>query len=639
MLSLSTPIIELSTHGLKGVGTTTANKLAASIASISGRSDPSESTLEDLLSYFPARYEDRSNLTKVHELHDGVETSVELFVNTAGGFQVRRSRTSGSQLFIFEIHASDRERLVKPVTVWWFVSGRQAHRIINYNRDRFRQGVHFIAYGKWSWDSRHRAFALQINQPDELELLSSSDSEMETESDEKIFPAIHVGRRVPVYRKLGEIRTKQMREIMHAVLQRLGGNLIEETLPEEIIKRYKLISRYSVLSQIHFPGEDVPLEEYHNYRSPAHIRLIFEEFFWLAFTLAYRRNQRKSEPKGTIIELSDRIRERIKSILPFQLTGAQQRAFERIAKDMASGAPMNRLLQGDVGSGKTVVAVLAMLTAMENGYQASLMVPTEILAEQHARNISHLLKETDFKVLLLTGSMPARAKRKALDQIGSGEIVACIGTHALIQEGVNFSGLGLVVIDEQQRFGVLQRAAIREQGSNPDLLVMTATPIPRSLAMTVYGDLDISVIDEMPPGRTPLKTVLVDENRRAGVYKSIERELRADRQAYIVYPLIEESEKVDLRDATNMYAHLRDTVFKDFKVGLLHGRMKPQEKAAVMNGFVEGNIQILVSTTVVEVGVDVANATVMVIEHAERFGLSQLHQLRGRVGRGAEQSY
>lgn len=639
MLSLSTPIIELTRHGLKGIGITAVNKLAASTALINGRNNPSESTIEDLLGYFPARYEDRSNLTKIQELRDGIETSVELFVNIAGGFQIRRAHAKAPPLFIFEIHASDRERLVKPVLVWWFVSGHQARRIINYNRDRFLQGTHFIAYGKWSWDSRHRTFALQINRPDELELLSSSDDEMEAGTDEKIFSAIHVGRRVPVYRKLGDIRTKQMREIIHAVLKRLEENSVEEILPEEIIKRHALISKYNALSQIHFPAEDASLDDYHNCRSPAHIRLIFEEFFWLVFALAYRRNQRKSEPKGTVIELSDRIREQIKSILPFKLTSAQQRAFERIAKDMASGAPMNRLLQGDVGSGKTIVSVLAMLVAMENGYQTSLMVPTEILAEQHARNISHLLKDTDFSVLLLTGSTPAKAKREILNQISSGEIVACIGTHALIQEAVNFSALGLVVIDEQQRFGVLQRAAIREQGFNPDLLVMTATPIPRSLAMTIYGDLDISIIDEMPPGRTPLKTVLVDESRRTGVYKSLARELQAGRQAYIIYPLIEESEKVDLRDATNMYHHLRDAVFKEFKVALLHGKMKPQEKANVMNGFVNGDVQILVSTTVVEVGVDVVNATVMVIEHAERFGLSQLHQLRGRVGRGAEQGY
>ncbi|HJQ32192.1 MAG TPA: ATP-dependent DNA helicase RecG, partial [Pyrinomonadaceae bacterium] len=442
-----------------------------------------------------------------------------------------------------------------------------------------------------------------------------------------------------VYRKLGEFRTKRLREIVHAVLSRLDDAAFVETLPAELITRQRLASRADATRRIHFPSDDAPLAEYERARSPAHLRLIFEEFFWVALAIGLRRDERVREPKGALIEVTPHVEHRIMSVLPFELTGAQDRAVTRILEDMQSDVPMNRLLQGDVGSGKTAVALLAMLAAMENGYQAALMAPTEILAEQHARNIKRMLARTPFRVELLTGSVKAAEKRRLQRDLAAGEIHAAVGTHALIQEAVEFSKLGLVVIDEQHRFGVLQRAALRERGFNPDVLVMTATPIPRSLAMTVYGDLDVSVIDELPPGRTPIKTVVVGEDKRAGVYKGIEREVRAGRQAYVVYPLVEESEKMDLKDATRMFEHLRDRVFPHFTVGLIHGKMKSAEKDEVMRGFVSGETQVLVATTVVEVGVDVPNASVMVVEHAERFGLSQLHQLRGRVGRGAEQSY
>jgi ATP-dependent DNA helicase RecG len=459
------------------------------------------------------------------------------------------------------------------------------------------------------------------------------------EATDPALAAIHVGRRVPVYRKLGEFRTKRLREIVHAVLSRLDDEAFTETLPAELIARQRLVSRADAIRRIHFPSDDVPLAEYERARSPAHLRLIFEEFFWVALAIALRRDERVKEPKGALIEVTPRVRERMLSVFPFSLTAAQERSVTRILEDMQSDVPMNRLLQGDVGSGKTAVALLAMLAAIENGYQAALMVPTEILAEQHARNIKRLLAPTPYRVELLVGSLRAAEKRRLHKDLAAGEIHAAVGTHALIQESVSFNKLGVVVIDEQHRFGVLQRAALRERGFNPDVLVMTATPIPRSLAMTVYGDLDVSVIDELPPGRTPIKTVVVGEDRRAGVYKGIEREVRGGRQVYVVYPLVEESEKMDLKDATRMYEHLRDRVFPHFTVGLLHGKMKSSEKEEVMRRFVAGEIQVLVATTVVEVGVDVPNASVMVVEHAERFGLSQLHQLRGRVGRGAEQSY
>ncbi|MDT5294060.1 MAG: ATP-dependent helicase RecG [Acidobacteriota bacterium] len=696
-LSLETPVLELQQHGIARLGAQTARRLALALANVSGKRDAGDVLIEDLLNYLPMRYEDRSNLARIADLSDGVEASLDLYVRVAGGFQVGKHRgPKAPPLYIFEVTASDPEKTGKPVVVKWFVSGRQATRIVAYHRQRFQRGARFIAFGKWEWDSRNNTFALMLNKPDELEMLPGTftppenalirlaeqeqaqtlsrstdivDADASADAtagsaaagdeqpvgvdadegdgeeggvDELTDPAlagVHVGRRVPVYRKLGEFRTKRLREIVHAVLARLDDAAFVETLPADLIDRQHLASRADATQRIHFPTDDTPLAEYERARSPAHLRLIFEEFFWVALAIGLRRDARVKEPKGACIEVTPLVRERITSVLPFALTGAQERAVTRILEDMQSDVPMNRLLQGDVGSGKTAVALLAMLAALENHYQAALMAPTEILADQHARNIKRMLAETPYRVELLVGSLKAAEKRRLQKDLAAGEIHAAVGTHALIQEAVAFSKLGLVVIDEQHRFGVLQRAALRERGFNPDVLVMTATPIPRSLAMTVYGELEVSIIDELPPGRTPVKTVVVGEDKRAGVYKGIEREVRAGRQAYVVYPLVEESEKIDLKDATRMFEHLRDRVFPHFTIGLLHGKMKPGEKDEVMGRFVGGETQVLVATTVVEVGVDVPNASVMVVEHAERFGLSQLHQLRGRVGRGAEQSY
>jgi ATP-dependent DNA helicase RecG len=683
-ITLNTPAVELYRFGLPRFGQPTARKLALALASLAGKTDATEATVEDLLNYLPMRYEDRSNLARIQNLSDGTEASLELYVRVAGGFQVGKNRSPKQpKLFIFEVTASDPERTGKPVVVWWFVSGRQAQRIIAYHRQKFTRGARFIAFGQWEWDTRRNTFSLRLNKPDELEMLpgtwtpperdlirlaeengaengsedagtrvaggetevepdAAGGDELEDDEESSADPAllaIHVGRRVPVYRKLGEFRTKRLREIMHEVLSRIEDEAITETLPADLRSRQHLINRADALRRIHFPTEDVPLADYERARSPAHLRLIFEEFFWVALALLIQRGERVKETKGAVIEITDHVRASLEAILPFQLTSAQERVINRIFDDMQSDAPMNRLLQGDVGSGKTIVALLAMLAAMENNYQAALMVPTEILAEQHARNIKRLLARTPYRVELLTGSLRATEKRRLHKDLAAGDIHACVGTHAVIQESVAFHKLGLVVIDEQHRFGVLQRAELRARGFNPDVLVMTATPIPRSLAMTAYGDLDVSVIDELPPGRTPIKTVVLGEDQRAGVYKGVEREVRAGRQVYIVYPLVEESEKVDLKDATRMFEQLRDRVFPHFSIGLLHGKMKSAEKDEAMSRFVKGEIQILVATTVVEVGVDVPNASLMVIEHAERFGLSQLHQLRGRVGRGAEQSY
>ncbi len=656
-LSLDTPVNELHEYKIARLGPTTAQKLAMALSS-QIKNLAADVTVKDLLLYLPMRYEDRSNLKQIADLEEGQEASLELYTKLAGGYQVRNRRSVGrSQLFIFEVSATDAARSGRPVVVWWFVSGPSARDIVLYYTKRFTRGSRFITFGRWEWDSGRGTFALRLNKPaDELEMrpahketvgevgdenagVAAADA-LDVESDPELA-AIHAGRCVPIYRKLGELQSKRLREIIHAVLGRLSDAAVKESLPSDLLRRQYLITRARALREVHFPPDKARLIDYEQSRSPAHLRLIFEDFFWLTFGLLLKRGLRIKESKGATIKIDTNVKDSIAAVLPFKLTGAQRRVVRELFADMKSDAPMNRLLQGDVGSGKTIVALVAMLAAMENEYQTALMVPTEILAEQHARNIKRLLAKTPYRVELLTGSLRAAEKRKLQSDLAAGEIDACIGTHALIQEAVKFNRLGLVVIDEQHRFGVVQRAELRARGFNPDVLVMTATPIPRSLAMTVYGDLDVSVIDELPPGRTPIETLVFADNPqdRGAVKQLITRELKAGRQAYVVYPLVEESEKVDLKDATRRFEYLRDKVFTKHSVGLVHGRMRPIDKEHVMKRFVSGEIHILVSTTVIEVGVDVPNASVMVVEHAERFGLSQLHQLRGRVGRGAEKSY
>lgn len=649
-ISLETRILDLPSRGSFHLGPLLARKLAAGIAECSPGKDVNTVTVEDLLLYLPTRYEDRSNLARIGDLTDGMEASLELYVKLCQGRPVRGWRSYRNRLYIFEISATDRDHTGKDVVVWTFLSGPSAPQIIESYEKKFSRGVRFIAFGKWENDPTRRTFALKLHKPDEIEVLPSNEEKLPMDATEEEFSsahddstlrAIHVGRRVPVYRRLNDLRPKQLREIIHSVLAAMPDKAITETLPSDLLKRQRLITRGPALREIHFPPENASLDDYESARSPAHRRLIFEELFWLALGIATKRGKRTRESKGATVRIDDAVKKRIASVLPFKLTDAQRRVVKEIFKDMRSEGPMNRLLQGDVGSGKTIVALIAMLTAMENNYQSALMVPTEILAEQHARNIKRLLAKSPYRIELLTGSLKTADKKRLHLAIQAGEVHAVVGTHALIQESVKFEKLGLVVIDEQHRFGVMQRAELRERGLNPEVLIMTATPIPRSLAMTVYGDLDVSIIDEMPPGRTPIVTRVFADNAedRKEVKQLLAREVRAGRQVYVVYPLVEESEKMDLRDATRRYEYLRDKVFPKFSVGLLHGRMKPEEKEEVMRRFVKGEIQILVSTTVIEVGVDVPNASVMVVEHAERFGLSQLHQLRGRVGRGAEQSY
>jgi ATP-dependent DNA helicase RecG len=659
-ISISTPLIEVPRALIANLSPAMTRKLAIAVAGFVGKTDPAQATVEDLLNYFPARYEDRSNFVRIDELSDGVEASVEIYVKVSGALRVGKNRGPRQPpLFLFEISGADESRTQKPVIVKWFIAGKQAEHIANYYQDKFPRGTRFVAYGRWEWDNRRNTFSLMVNKPDELEILPPNDPELfnsikidgpkaesQQPDDELLedngdpqFAHVHTARRVPIYRKLGPFQTKRLREVVHSLLQNLDHSSVRDNLPPNLLDRHKLLTRSQALTQIHFPPDDSLISEYEMFRSAAHKRLIFEEFFWLSFAMQLLRGERQKEPKGTIIEVSEATKERLKQILPFILTDAQKKVIKEIFTDLKSDSPMNRLIQGDVGSGKTIVAFLAIFAAIENGYQAALMAPTEILAEQHLRNAKKIFDGTGYRVEMLIGSTKAAEKRKIREALASGEINLIIGTHAVIQEGVVFDRLGLAVIDEQHRFGVLQRAQLRALGFNPDVLVMTATPIPRSLAMTVYGDLDVSTIDELPPGRTAIKTVVLGEDQRSGVYKGIEREIKLGRQIYVVYPLIEESAKMDLKAATIMYEDLRTRVFPQYTVGLLHGKMKSADKEMIMADFVAGKLDILVSTTVIEVGVDVPNASLMVIEHAERFGLSQLHQLRGRVGRGAEQSY
>ena len=439
------------------------------------------------------------------------------------------------------------------------------------------------------------------------------------------------GQLIPIYPTTQGLGHKVIRGVIRRALDMVGLE-IEETLPESIIQSHGFMSLRESIRQMHFPEAFAAQEG-------ARSRLAFEEFFYLQLLLALRNRFRKREEKGIAFKPINRLVADLYRGLPFNLTEAQVRAIREIYEDMASPEPMNRLLQGDVGSGKTVVSLFAMLRAVENDYQAALMAPTEILAEQHRRKIEVLLGGIPVRIECLTGSLDPREKERIRNGIASGQIPVVVGTHALIQEGVAFKRLGLVVVDEQHRFGVSQRVGLMEKGANPDCLVMTATPIPRSLALTLYGDLDLSAIDEMPPGRKPVVTRIIGEERRSSLYRFMQERVKAGDQVFVVFPLVEGSEKLHLKDALTWERKYRDEIFPDLRVGLVHGRMKGDEKNDVMRRFEAGELDILVSTTVIEVGVDVPEASTMVIEHAERFGLSQLHQLRGRVGRGDRDSY
>ena len=460
--------------------------------------------------------------------------------------------------------------------------------------------------------------------------------EYELVSDD--ISGVHTGRIVPFYEKTGSVTPNMQRKLVRSAIDQLPADL-PDILPAGIRARLQLVPRPVAIADAHFPSNEASVDELNAFRSPAQRRLIFEEFFLFQIGHAWRRHASGTELKPHTPTVDDRVRAAAAKILPFKLTPGQRQAVKEIVDDMRCPQPMHRLLQGDVGAGKTIVALLAAVVAMENGLQVAFMAPTEILATQHFGNIARLLSQSRFRVDLLTGSTPGLKKHTLHSHIERGTTNLIVGTHALVQESITFHRLGLVVIDEQHRFGVAQRAALRAKGLRPDVLLMTATPIPRTLALTDYSELDVSKITDLPPGRTPVTTLVKPESRRDEIYQLVRDELDRGRQAYVIYPLVEGSEKVDLKSATEMADHLQTEVFPAYRVALLHGRMKSEAKERIMSAFAAGQVHILVSTTVVEVGVDVPNASVMLVEHAERFGLSQLHQLRGRVGRGSAASY
>ena len=598
------------------------------------------STVEDLLYYLPFRYEDRLNPRGIGELRAGEMATVIAEVRNSAVFRTRNGMP------IFELVAGQGRSTLKCI---WFHG--------DYLRDRFKPGQLVALYGKVEegWKSR----GLQINQP-QFEILDGGrdgDGELDLESAKDI-ESLEVGRIVPIYESAAnnKLTSRWFRRIIHGALQNLAQQ-IPDGLPPSLCRRLDLLDRRLAFEQVHFPPEGEAFAALQNHATPAHKRLIFEELFFLEVGLELKRRKMRERP-GISFALTESVRQAIKKILPFKPTAAQKRVLGEIAHDMQHPSPMRRLLQGDVGSGKTIVALQAAVIAIENGYQVAFMAPTEILATQHYFSARHILEDVaGYRILLLTGSLDEDIKRSARRHIAQGNVHLVIGTHALIQEKVEFHNLGLVIVDEQHRFGVMQRFKLMKKGdAEPDTLVMTATPIPRTLALTLYGDLDTSVLDELPPGRTPITTRKISDQRGDEVWDFVRKQVKLGRQAYVVYPVIEGApaeqqemefagepagarSKTGLKAALHMYDELRKKVFPDLRVGLLHGRLSAEEKEQTMHRFKAGEIDVLVSTTVIEVGVDVANATVMVVEHAERFGLSQLHQLRGRIGRGAAKSY
>ena len=638
VLTLETPI-----QFVKGIGPAIAQMLA----------EKGIATVEDLLMHLPFRYEDRLNPRALSELKAGETASVIGEVRGAALLRTKR-------MPIFEMTVGQGIQSLKAM---WFHG--------KYLEGKFHAGQMVALYGRVEASRSGRGFKMM--QP-QFEIIPDG-------SADDLDRLLEVGRITPVYESLGgsKLASRWIRRTVWNILEELKG--IPETLPASlsgsILKRLDLPSREQSLRAVHFPPAGTALGQLQSAGTPAHQRLIFEELFYLELGLEVKR--RKFQEKiGIAFATSEKVRAALREILPFHPTGAQKRALGEIAADMRRGTPMRRLLQGDVGSGKTIVALQAMLIAIENGYQAALMAPTEILATQHYLSARRILERAQhkYRMTLLTGSLEDDRKREARRRICQGETDLVIGTHALIEEKVEFARLGLVVVDEQHRFGVLQRFRLmRKDNAEPDVLVMTATPIPRTLALSLYGDLDLSVVDELPPGRTPIVTRQVSDERAGEVWEFVRRQVQKGHQAYVVYPVIEgpkddqpeldfalpeeapEPEtkaakkaaarpksgallpKLALKSATDMYERLSTQELAGLRVGLLHGRLDADEKDVVMRRFQRSEIDVLIATTVIEVGVDVPNATVMVIEHAERFGLAQLHQLRGRVGRGGAKSY
>jgi len=588
---------------LKGVGPVRAELLAAR----------GIRTAEDLLYHTPFRYEDRAHFTNIRDLVPGQTTTVFAQVLTCGLTRTRRGT------YLYDLAARDATGMLR--CKWFNAVYLEKNKV-------FHAGQRVIFYGKVERDPFGTG-NLQILQP-QFEILPEGE---EAEGGD----SLEMGRVVPIYESIGSLGPRVLRRLMGTALAALDGQ-IPERLPASVVSKNHLLDRAAALAQTHFPSPDQDLEQLCRFRTPAQVRLIFEELFSVGAGLALKRRKAKAL-EGVEFQVRASAREAIRKILPFHPTTAQKRVLKEIVADMCSPRPMNRLLQGDVGSGKTIVAIQAAILAMANGYQVALMAPTEILAMQHYLYIQQLFRPLNLRTDLLISARKAAEKADLKQRLAEGALDLVVGTHALIEGDVRFARLGLVVVDEQHRFGVLQRFELIRKGYHPDILVMTATPIPRTLALTLYGDLDCSVIDELPPNRTPIVTRLLEETDRERAYDFLRAKVRAGEQAYVVCPVIEEGGKLDLKPAVRMYEQLARIVFPEFRLGLLHGRLASTEKDDVMQRFKRGDIQILVSTTVVEVGVDVPNATVMLIEHADRFGLSQLHQLRGRIGRGRKKSY
>lgn len=593
------PLHEVSIRFAKGVGP----KRAMLLEKLGIR------TVEDALWVLPWRYEDRSVISSMFTLVAGEKATVSGVVDRAMLRRIpRRNMTLVSVVVRDETGSLEVVFFNQPYLEKTFQVGM---RVV-------LSGLVSVAPGRRAhWQMRSPQF--EIVDPEEDVLL-------------------HVGRIVPVYHETKGLTSRHLRRMMQALLDEYQ-NQLQEILPPALRQRYQWPTMSEAMRLVHFPDEQVDLNDLNGWQTPAHRRLAFEECFVLQVALAIRQNTNQKETPGIAFKANSPLIDQLRTQLPFPLTGAQIRVIQDIQQDMIKPCPMNRLIQGDVGSGKTIVALHAMLLAVGSGYQAALMVPTEILAEQHYLNLQQYVANLGVKMARVSGGLSTKERAKVYQQITSGEVQLIVGTHALLEETVQFAKLGLVVVDEQHKFGVLQRGVLRTKGIHPDVIIMTATPIPRTLAMTAYGDLDVSVIDEMPPGRKPIQTKVFRQNSRSRAYALIRKHIEAGRQAYIVYPLVEESEKIDLEAATQAAERLQQEEFPHYTIGLLHGRMKSDEKAKAMAAFKEGLVQVLVATTVIEVGLDIPNASVMAIEHADRFGLAQLHQLRGRVGRGDHQSF
>jgi ATP-dependent DNA helicase RecG len=589
---------------LKGVGPQRAELLA----------ERGIYTLEDLLNYLPFRYEDRIHFSKIKDLQPNGTYTLRARVMSGQAVRGMYGRDAIYHLLVQDDTGS--------LPCRFFHGG--------YLEGRLKPGQQLILHGKVEIDK---------NRPARREMVNPQIEVLNTEADE--VDSTEMGRIVPIYEAVGTFGSRQIRRAVYSTLQSLDPN-IPDILPVDLRTRLGFPARRQALIETHFPPPDESVEALNTFRSPAQQRLIFEEFFLYQLSLALGRKTVRKENAIPFRVRVDSIREALKKILPFKPTAAQKRVLAEIAADLEKPAPMNRLLQGDVGSGKTIVALQAAVIALENGCQAALMAPTEILAVQHYLSAKRILAPGGYHVELLISGLKPSEKAAAKERIRAGEAQLVVGTHALIEEDVGFPKLGFAAIDEQHRFGVMQRKRLRDKavrhGHAPHVLVLTATPIPRTLSLTLYGDLDVSVIDELPPGRTPIETRIVGEPRLKGVWEFLRREVEAGHQAYIIYPVIEES-KLELKAAIEEYEKLSKLVFPKLRIGLLHGRLSSEEKDEVMRRFRGNEVQVLVATTVVEVGVDVPNASVMVIEHAERFGLAQLHQLRGRIGRGAQKSH